>query len=278
MDLYDRTSYDVSQLITEAYSTSFSSSTKRFSKEIRPHIYAIYGLVRIADEVVDTYRGTDAQKLLDDLEKETITALQRGYSNNPAIHAFALTANKFGITADLIHPFFVSMSMDTVPRHYDQLLYETYIYGSAEVVGLMCLKVFVQGDATQYDHLEQGARALGAAYQKINFLRDLAADYSELGRLYFPDITIGSFDDTAKETIITDIENDIKTAEVALASLPLSSRRAVRLSTVYYRSLLQKLRRTPAEVIKHKRIRISGPTRFLLLLSSIVRERHLRAR
>jgi 15-cis-phytoene synthase len=264
MELYTTVSYEVSRHITQKYSTSFGVSTRLFSSDIKPHIYAIYGLVRVADEIIDTYRGNDAPKLLQALESEVYEALERGFSASPVVHAFGETARQYGITKQLIRPFFESMAMDEKQIVYTQAKYERYIYGSAEVVGLMCLRVFLSGDDTEYDRLSDGARALGAAYQKVNFLRDLAADYRELGRIYFPGVTFDSFDDAEKRKIITDIEKDFAQAKAAVIELPLSSRRAVALSVIYYEALLSKIKNTPATLIKQKRIRINNRNKMLL--------------
>lgn len=264
MNLYDDVAYELSQRITLAYSTSFSSSTKLFPRALRPHIYAIYGLVRIADEVVDTYRGDDRQTILKKLENEVYDALQRGYSANPIVHSFTQTARAYGIKKELIAPFFASMTMDVRPEVYTQKKYETYIYGSAEVIGLMCLRVFLDGDTAAYKRLEGGARALGSAYQKVNFLRDIAADYKELGRVYFPGVSFDTFNDEVKAVLIYDIENDFKRARGAIAKLPKESRRAVELSLAYYNELLEKLKRTPASVIKRQRIRVNWWGKTLL--------------
>lgn len=266
MELYKHTSYAVSKLVTERYSTSFSMSTRLFAESIRPDIYAIYGLVRIADEIVDTYRGDDAQKLLRELEKTTYDALERGYDTNPIIHAFALTGQRYLIDKELIAPFFDSMAMDLNPVDYDQRLYEKYIYGSAEVVGLMCLKVFCENNSEQYTLLAPGAKALGAAYQKINFLRDIAADYEELGRLYFPDNEFETFDDTAKNRIVADIEKDIAVAREYIYKLPQNSQKAVSLSLLYYMKLLDELKTTPAATLKKQRVRIGSVQKIALLL------------
>lgn len=266
MDLYSSVSYAISKRITLDYSTSFGSSTKLFSSDIRPHIYAIYGLVRIADEVVDVYRGNDSLVLLRELEVEVYASLERGYSVNPVVQSFSQTASKFGITEELIRPFFESMAMDITPAEYTEELYERYIYGSAEVIGLMCLKVFVYGNAEEYARLESGARALGSAYQKVNFLRDMAADYNELGRVYFPGVTFDRFDEAAKLEIIQDIEAELTRAKRALVNLPLSSRRAVGLSVAYYEALLKKLKQTSAADIKQRRVRINNGHKLLLFI------------
>lgn len=273
VELYNQVAYAVSRLITLDYSTSFGSSTKLFSKSIRPHIFAIYGLVRIADEIVDSYRGSDAAAILDNLETEVYSSLKRQYSANPVVQAFVLTANQFGINQDLIKPFFDSMRMDIDPSQYSDDQYQAYIYGSAEVIGLMCLKVFTAGNQANYKSLETGARSLGSAYQKVNFLRDLAADYKILGRVYFPGVEFESFDEATKGEIIKDIEADFKQAEVAINQLPSGCITPVKMSYVYYQQLLHKLRQTPAEEIKQTRVRISNLYKTRLWLATVVGEK-----
>ncbi len=266
MDLYKTTAYRMSQLLTNAYSTSFGMSTRLFSATVRPHIYAIYGMVRIADEVVDSYNGPHQRQLLDDLETEVKAAIKRGYSTNPIIHSYALTAARYGIHLAHITAFFKSMRMDLTKKTYDQAEYETYIYGSAEVIGLMCLKVFVDDNAT-YQKLEKGAASLGAAYQKVNFLRDIKADAGDLGRWYFPFSSLEFFDEKAKLRIIQDIDNDFENAKKAVNQLPDSSRRAVQLSVTYYQALLDKIRTTPAEKLKTHRIRIHNARKLQLFVA-----------
>ncbi len=263
MELYDKTAYELSQRLTDRYSTSFGLSIKLFAAPLRKHIYAIYGLVRIGDEIVDTYKGKDARKVLDELEKDTERALNTGYSANPIVHAFTQTARQYGITDELTKPFFASMRMDLTPQSYDRALYDTYIYGSAEVVGLMCLRVFV--DASEYAKLEKGARGLGAAYQKVNFLRDIAADATELKRWYFPYGSLETFDEATKAKIVKEIERDIAGAKRAIARLPASSQKAVSLSLEYFSRLLEKIRKTPAATLARKRIRISDAQKLALL-------------
>ena len=264
MDLYAAVSADISKLITQRYSTSFGLSSTLFPAVMRRHIYAIYGLVRIADEVVDTYRGPDMAEQLNDLERAIYHAIKTGYSTNPVIHAFALTTREYAIANDVIEAFFTSMRMDTQPYKNTQANYERYIYGSAEAVGLMCLSVFTGGDRQSYESLAPGARALGAAYQKINFLRDLASDSTELKRWYFPDSSFDTFGDKDKARIYDDIARDLEAAKASLARLPRSSKRAVRLSLEYYERLLKKLRRTSATELKRKRLRISNATKLVL--------------
>ena len=224
-------------------------------------------MVRLADEIVDTYRGDDMAAQLDAFEAEVYGACNIGYSSNPVIHAFALTARLYRIDRSLIGPFFTSMRVDVRRTAYDQIAYEEYIYGSAEVIGLMCLKVFCKGDAAQYDTLKDGARALGSAYQKVNFLRDIAADYKELGRLYFPGaVTYDTFNEADKQTIINDIAADFEAAQPSIDQLPTTARDAVRLSRRYYSELLDRIERTPAEALKTTRVRIPNTRKIWLLL------------
>lgn len=273
MELYTKVAYETSRHLTLSYSSSFGISSRFFSKRIQPHIHAIYGLVRVADEIVDTYKGPDSHQLLDDLEQLTYETIKSGYSTNPIVHAFALTARSYGINRKLIGPFFDSMRMDLAPQTYSADKYDQYIHGSAEVVGLMCLRVFCNGNDTEYDRLEPGAAALGAAYQKVNFLRDLAADYKELGRLYFPGITFEHFDESAKTSIIADIKNDFTKALPALRQLPASSRKATLISYVYYSELLKKLEHTSASTIKRTRVRVPSRRKLSLIVSTLIKER-----
>lgn len=263
MTLYTDVSYAASRLITDKYSTSFGMSIRLFAPELRPHIYAIYGLVRVADEIVDTYKGPDTDELLDELEHDTYRALKSGYSANPVVQSFAATAREYGITRSLIGPFFTSMRMDLTPQTYTQKKYEKYIDGSAEVVGLMCLKVFT-GDDTLYKKLEKPARHLGAAYQKVNFLRDIAADH-QIGRWYFPEGSFETFNERQKKAILKDIQNDFTIATKAFPELPKSCRAAVLLSKRYYEALIGRIAVTPAGELMEKRIRIPNTQKLRLL-------------
>lgn len=271
-DAYTQTAYRTSRLFTNDYSTSFSLSSRLFAKSVRPHIYAIYGLTRLADEIVDSYHGNDAAKVLDNLEAETYHALTIGYSANPIVQAFQTTSREFAITKTLIQPFFASMRQDLTRTNYNRQQYQTYIYGSAEVVGLMCLKVFCAGDQAAYQKFHDAAAKLGAAYQKVNFLRDLQADQQELGRYYFPDSSFKSFDEADKQTIIAEIRNDFQAALPGAQRLPKSARRAVMTSYRYYSALLRKLERTPATTIKQRRVRINNGYKVLLLVLPIARK------
>lgn len=272
MDQYDTVAARTAKLVTNSYSSSFGLATRLFPAQIRSDIYNIYGLVRVADEIVDTYKQADAAEQLIALEKEVYAALARGYSTNLIVHAFQITANRRSIHKDLIQPFFYSMKLDTVDQHYTQKLYEQYIDGSAEVVGLMCLKVFVDSKA-EFNHLEPGARALGAAFQKVNFLRDLAADHSDLKRFYFPNTSFTTFNDNAKLTIIADIENDFRIANEAIAQLPPTARPAVSAAYTYYLKLLWKLKAASPEEIMTKRVRINNAVKLGLLGKTVVRSK-----
>lgn len=270
MDLYDVTSASVSQIITKKYSTSFSLATSQFPKTMRQDIYNIYGLVRLADEIVDTYRGSDALELLDDLEQETYKALTRKYSTNIVVHAFMITANKVAITKQLIQPFFKSMRLDLKKSEYNTQEYKNYIYGSAEVVGLMCLKVFCMDNKAQYNDLENGAKALGSAFQKVNFLRDLAIDNVELGRIYFPGITFDTFNEKSKTEIVQDIEKDFKNAYQAIIMLPNSVKPAVLVAHTYYKKLLSRIKKTPIESLKNQRVRIPDAEKIWIICRVLI--------
>lgn len=264
MELYRKTSYLLSEFLTRKYSTSFSMSTQLFSSERRKHIYAIYGMVRIADEIVDSYGGNNKRELLEELHADVLRAIECGYSANPLVHSFAQTARKYHITDEIIAPFFVSMAMDIDKTQYNDDEYRTYIHGSAEVVGLMCLRVFTEGDTEWYERLVAPASALGAAYQKVNFLRDIKADH-ELGRWYFPLSSYDTLDDTAKQSIEADIEADIETARVGLADLPRDAERAVGLSIEYYGGLLAAIKKASATTLKDTRIRVPDSKKLALL-------------
>lgn len=264
MELYNSLAYETARNVTQTYSTSFSAASSLFATDVKPHIYAIYGLVRIADEIIDTYRGNDALRLLDELEREVFAAIERDYSPNIIVHAFSQTASRFDIGAALIEPFFRSMKADyDLPAKLSRKQYNDYIYGSAEVIGLMCLKVFAP-DAREYSALEPGARRLGAAFQKVNFLRDFADDHNRLGRIYFPDVTFATFDTAAKTKIENDIMRDFAAAKTAVAKLPKSASPAVSLAYNYYEKLFQKLQKTSAEQIKTTRLRIPNAQKLML--------------
>lgn len=279
MDLYDQVSIETAGIVTKRYSTSFSLACRLFPRDLRNSIYSIYGLVRVADEIVDTYAGPGARKLLDSLEAETEAALELGYSANPIVHAFARTAREFGISPDLTKPFFASMRQDLTKQHYTKAMLDEYIYGSAEVVGLMCLRVFTRGNQAEYERLLPGARSLGAAFQKVNFLRDLGSDEASLGRIYFPQLVDGQLDEVAKSAIEADIAADFEAARKAIILLPPAARPAVQLAYVYYIELFHRIQATSPHNLRTIRVRVSNPVKIWLFvrvaLASVFRPRGL---
>lgn len=263
MDLYTQTSERSSKIFMKSFSTSFSFSSLLFPKETRQHIANIYGLVRIADEIVDTYMKSDSLEILNNLEEETYKSLKRKYSVNPIVHSFALTAVRFDIGKNLIKPFFDSMRDDiTLKKHTEESI-SIYIYGSAEVIGLMCLKIFCDGDEKQYKDLSPGARALGSAYQKINFLRDLSSDSKDLGRTYFPQMKDGITNE-AKNRVVAEMRTELSIAGSALTKLPQSAQKAVKLSKEYYSTLLDKLEKTDISEIMENRVRVNNAHKMWL--------------
>lgn len=277
MDLYTRVSYQISRYLTEQYSTSFSMSSRLFSRTFSPHIYAIYGLVRIADEIVDTYDGPEKRMLLGELERETYRAMSSGYSANPIVQAFAVTANAHDIPVSLVKPFFASMRMDITKKTHTKASYRKYIYGSAEVVGLMCLKVFCVDKPELYQELKTGAQTLGSAYQKINFLRDIGADAKELGRWYFPEGSYKTFSNNLKQRIETEIADEFDQAHTYITKLPAGSRKAVYASYIYYRLLEDEIRTKSAKQLKEKRIRVSNSKKLSIFIKLYMKpERQIR--
>ena len=275
MDLYAKTSYELCKKLTLSYSTSFSQSINLFHKAIRNDIFAIYALVRVGDEIVDTFNGSSDEKrrLLKHLETEVYDALSAQHSANPIVHAFTLTANRYGIGADLIAPYFASMAMDLEPVKYTRNTYAEYIYGSAEVIGLMCLKVFCDGDEKQYQKLSNGAKSLGSAYQKVNFLRDIASDYNERGRVYFPGVSFESFNEAMKKDIISEIKSEFEHARPFIKELPRHSQKPVALSYAYYSELLEKLHATPADTLKQTRVRVADAKKMTLLFQTVLKSK-----
>lgn len=259
-------------MVTKSYSTSFSLGIMLLDRSMHTPIYAIYGFVRFADEIVDTFHDYDKKYLLDDFKRQTYDAIERKISLNPILNSFQQTVNDYNIDHELIDTFLNSMEMDIDPAEsYSQKLYEKYILGSAEVVGLMCLKVFCSGDQALYDMLKFEAMKLGSAFQKINFLRDLKADYYHLGRVYFPGVDMAEFDDTIKAEIEHDIEKDFHTGYEGILKLPKKARFGVYVAYVYYYALFQRIKATPADVILEKRIRISNRNKYGLLVSSYLK-------
>lgn len=269
--LYDKVSFECSKITTRSYSTSFSLGIRALDKDIRDAIYSIYGFVRFADEIVDTFHDYKKRELLEDFRKETYKALEAGISLNPILNSFQYTVNEFKIDVELIDTFLNSMEMDLDDRVYDQEEYEKYILGSAEVVGLMCLKVFTLGDQNLYDELKMNAMKLGSAFQKINFLRDIQADYEYLGRNYFPDVDISNLSDHDKRKIEEDIAVDFHLGFEGIKRLPKRARFGVYLAYVYYFGLFKKIKSLPSHRIMNERIRIPDLGKYYIFLQSYVR-------
>ena len=270
--LYQNSCVECSELITKRYSTSFSLGIRVFDKEFRNPIYSIYGFVRFADEIVDTFHQYDKKELLDDFRKETFKAIVQKISLNPILQSFQHVVNEFHIDHQLITDFLDSMEMDLHKSTYEsEALYNKYIYGSAEVVGLMCLQVFTKGDNDFYTKLAPYARSLGAAFQKINFLRDMNSDLEERGRVYFPGIDLTKFDEYTKQEILKDIQKDFDNALEGIRLLPNGARRGVYLAYVYYLNLYKNIRKASIEKILDERIRVSDRRKAYLLMNTMVR-------
>lgn len=269
--LFDDVSFKCSKLVTKNYSTSFSLAVHMLSPIIRDAIYSIYGFVRFADEIVDSFHGFDKEELINDFEKEYYKSYNSGVSLNPILNSFQHTVKKYNITDDLIQAFLKSMKLDLVKSDYNSKAeYEEYIYGSADVVGLMCLKVFVAGKDHKYDQLKDEAMRLGSAFQKVNFLRDLKDDNLVLNRNYFPGVDLNSFDENAKKMIIKEIQDDFDVAYQGILKLPIEAKFGVYTAFVYYKKLLKKLENTPCHEIGNARIRVSNYTKAGLLAQSFV--------
>ena len=269
--LYDDVSFKCSKLVTKNYSTSFSMAVYMLSPSIRDAIYSIYGFVRFADEIVDSFHGFDKENLINEFEVEYYKTIERGISLNPILNSFQLTVKQYNITDDLIQAFLKSMKLDLIKSDYNSKAeYDDYIYGSADVVGLMCLKVFVAGDSERYNQLKSEAMRLGSAFQKVNFLRDLKDDNLLLNRNYFPGVDLNSFDEKAKTAIITEIKEDFQIAYQGIVKLPIEAKFGVYTAFVYYKKLLTKLENTPCHEIGNARIRVSNYTKAGLLAQSFV--------
>ena len=273
-NLFNSVSQDCSRLITNAYSTSFSMATKMLDSSIRNHIYNLYGFVRFADEIVDTFHKHDKEKLLNDFEIDLYKSLNDKISINPILNSFQYTVNLFNIDHDLIHAFMKSMRLDLSKQVYEtQEEYKEYIYGSADVVGLMCLKVFVKGDDKTYEELKTPAMALGSAFQKVNFLRDLKEDFQGLDRTYFPNVDFTKFDEHSKSLIIQEIEADFNIALEGIFKLPTEARFGVYTAYKYYTKLLSKLKKTPSLSIQKTRIRVPNYQKISVLARSYLKYR-----
>jgi phytoene/squalene synthetase len=277
--LYDRVAEETAAIVIARYSTSFGLASRLLDVSVKQHVQNIYALVRVADEIVDgaaEESGVDALgagRILNELERETERAMDSGFSSNLVVHAFALTARETGFGAELTQPFFESMRVDLNATEHDQASFDRYVYGSAEVVGLMCLRAFLRGTNTPFDQVtefEKGARALGAAFQKVNFLRDLAADFDTLGRSYFPNVSVESFTEADKNRLLDDIDNDLRVSAVTVALLPSGSRRAVALAHGLFAELSTRLRSTPADELRRKRVRVPNPVKLRIATGAVL--------
>ena len=267
--LFDTVSYSCSKLVTNSYSTSFSLASKMLSDSIRQDIYNIYGFVRLADEIVDSFHDYDKEVLFNDFEVEMYKAIKNKISLNPILNSFQQTVHRYNIEPALYEAFMKSMRLDLHKTNYlTDTEYKEYIYGSADVVGLMCLKVFVKGDDKKYDELRESAMHLGSAFQKVNFLRDLKADFEDLSRTYFPDTDLNQLDEASKLRIIEEIQLDFNKGFEGIMKLPVEAKFGVYTAYIYYKKLLNKLKATPSVEIKNTRIRVPNYQKFGLLAKS----------
>lgn len=271
MHLFYEVSQECSKITTKKYSTSFSSAINLLHKDLRTPIYNVYGFVRFADEIVDTFHDHDQSTLLEEFKAETYRAIERGISLNPILHSFQITVNHYGIAKPLIDAFFKSMEQDLNKLEYDRQTYNEYIYGSAEVVGLMCLNIFCDGDMEKYIALKPYAQSLGAAFQKVNFLRDVKADTQTLERMYFPDCNLLHFSEAEKQHIEADIQKDFEHAYKGIVKLPLKARFGVYVAYKYYMSLFDKIKKVQAKRIMEQRIRIPNYSKAMILAKAGVR-------
>jgi 15-cis-phytoene synthase len=268
---FDSVSKKASKMVTRQYSTSFSLGIQFLNKDFHEPIYGIYGFVRFADEIVDSFHDFNKPVLLEEFKNETYLSIERGISLNPILNSFQKTVNEFGIERELIETFLKSMEMDLEKKDYTEEGYKEYILGSAEVVGLMCLRVFTEGDKELYDKLKPYAMSLGSAFQKINFLRDLNADYVGMGRIYFPNVNMQELNEETKAAIEKDIEADFDMGLQGIKMLPKKARLGVYVAYIYYRSLFNKIKKLKASHILQERIRIPNPQKVALFAGSYLR-------
>ncbi|GAB3894552.1 phytoene/squalene synthase family protein [Larkinella knui] len=273
IELFNRTALECSKLVTEYYSTSFTLGIKTLSRKFHFPIYAVYGFVRYADEIVDTFYNHDQKYLLEKFKRDTYEAIESGISLNPILHSFQGVVKEYGIERKMIDSFLKSMEMDLYCNQYNDNSYQDYIYGSAEVVGLMCLRVFCEGDKAMYERLEEPARKLGSAFQKVNFLRDLKSDYVDRGRIYFPGVDFNAFTKDAKRLIEEDIQRDFDEAYMGILNLPRGARMGVYLAYTYYQTLFNKIKQVPASRIQEERVRVPDMKKIALLAQTYVRFR-----
>lgn len=269
--LFDTYSKLASKEVTKKYSTSFYTAVNALDKNLRADIHNIYGFVRFADEIVDSFHGFDKETLLMEFTQDCFLAIERGISLNPILNSFQITVNKFNIDHDLIHQFLHSMEMDLNPTEYNTTKYEEYIFGSAEAVGLMCLKVFVYGSQSEYDRLKPYAMKLGSAFQKINFLRDLRDDYNELGRIYFPNLDVNNITIDDKLRIEAEIRAEFEEALIGIKQLPKKARFGVYVSYKYYTKLLKEIERRNSQALLQERIRVRDSKKLLVFANSYLR-------
>ncbi len=271
--LYDLLSDKVSRATTQSYSTSFSLGIRFLHPALRGSIYGVYGFVRVADEIVDSFEGYDQAALLAHFKRDTYLAIEQKISVNPILNSFQQVVHKYGIDMELVDTFLESMQMDLEDKTYSEEKYQQYILGSAEVVGLMCLRIFTEGNEEKYNQLKPFAMKLGAAFQKVNFLRDMKDDYEILGRVYFPHLDMKDFNGDAKMKIEQEIENDFSIALEGIRKLPLRSRQGVFLAYVYYRSLFKKIKRLTPHRILSERVRINNGRKVGLMLNCVVQHK-----
>ena len=271
-ELFENSSARCSKIITQAYSTSFSLGIKTLSKDLREPIYGIYGMVRLADEIVDTFHDFDKKFLLEKFKRDTFEAIEQKISLNPVLHSFQKAVNRYNISLDLIEAFFKSMETDLYETAFGEDGYNEYIYGSAEVVGLMCLKVFANGDEVMYKKLQPSARALGAAFQKVNFLRDMKSDFEDRGRVYFPGVDFSNFKLEAKLKIEAEVAEDFRVAYEGIKQLPAGARSGVMLAYAYYIRLFQQIKSASVCRIKETRIRVSDFEKAFLLVETLAKQ------
>lgn len=273
MKLYNTTCLECSKLITRRYSTSFSLGIRMLAQKFHLPIYGVYGFVRLADEIVDTFHDYNKEFLLKEFKEETYKAIRMGISTNPVLQAFQQVVHTYHIEDELIEAFLHSMEMDLEMDRHDPSSYDTYIFGSAEVVGLMCLRIFCEGDEALYKKLTPPARSLGKAFQKVNFLRDIKSDFHERGRVYFPGVDFTVFTNEVKQSIEKDIEKDFDHALTGIYQLPEGAKRGVYLAYIYYRRLFNKIIKTSASQIQAKRVRVPDNQKLALLVKTYVKHR-----
>ena len=271
--LFDSVSFKCSEITTTSYSTSFSFGIKALNKALHTHIYNIYGFVRFADEIVDSFHAFNKENLLKEFKEDTHKSIKRKISLNPILNSFQHTVNRYNIDLDLVNTFLDSMEMDLKPHLYDEDKYDKYILGSAQVVGLMCLKVFVDGNNSQYIELKPHAMSLGSAFQKINFLRDIKADFEKLGRTYFPNVDMTKFNTEDKKNIEIDIKRDFENALVGIKKLPKKSKSGVYLAYIYYFKLFEKIKALSPERILSDRIRIPNRVKVYLICQIVIKDK-----